>query len=206
MIEYKVYTDGAASKGNSSYGFLITVEDVILYAESHFVADATNQQMELTAISRACAHVFNLMKKNYDADGNCVLEDKCEILSDSAYCINCWIEDWWKTWLKNGWVNSKKQPVANKELWEELIPYFYHPYFSFIKVSGHSGDRWNDWVDKMVQTTKKTKKEYMFKYDVNTELLDVDMEPEWDNKFDNIKDLNNIAQRFEKIYDAISKE
>lgn len=57
-----------------------------------------------------------------------------------------------------GWRNSKKEPVANRELWERLIPYFENPRFSFEKVKGHSGEKdWNDYVDRLAVEAKKTK-------------------------------------------------
>ena len=55
----------------------------------------------------------------------------------------------------NGWLNSKKQPVANKELWEKLIPYFENPRFSFEKVKGHSGNQLNELVDKMAVAARQ---------------------------------------------------
>ena len=53
-----------------------------------------------------------------------------------------------------GWVTSQKMPVANKELWEELIPTFDDMRFEYRKVKGHQkGDsftaRWNNYVDRL---------------------------------------------------------
>ena len=81
-------------------------------------------------------------------------KENITVLSDSAYCINCYKQGWWRAWVSNGWVNSKKEPVANKELWRQLIPFFENPLFSFVKVKGHNGNDtadayWNDIVDKM---------------------------------------------------------
>ena len=46
------------------------------------------------------------------------------IYTDSAYLINCANQGWYLKWMTNGWMTSQKTPVANKELWEELIPTF----------------------------------------------------------------------------------
>lgn len=60
----------------------------------------------------------------------------------------------------NGWVNSKGQAVANKFLWEALIPFFESPQFTFEKVKGHAGNRvdqhsyWNNYVDKLAVEAK----------------------------------------------------
>ena len=75
--------------------------------------------------------------------------DKVEVISDSAYCIRCYKDKWWENWLRNGWLNSKKQPVANKELWESLIPFFKDNRFTFKNCKGHAGNYWNEYVDKL---------------------------------------------------------
>lgn len=198
MINYKIYTDGASSKGSGACGFILFADDVLVRAESFYFEDVTNQEMELAGIAAGCAYVFSIMKKYYDADNNCILEDKCEILSDSAYCVNCWIEDWWKVWIKNGWLNSKKQPVANRELWEMILPYFYHPYFSFTKVKGHNGDQWNEWIDKFVQRTKLNQKACIVCLK-NTEV-------EWGVSEKDEIDLQNISHRFQSIFDKMEEE
>jgi ribonuclease HI len=56
-------------------------------------------------------------------------------------------------------MNSKKQPVANRTLWEELIPYFCDARFKFEKVKGHNGkidenSKWNEFVDDLAVEAK----------------------------------------------------
>jgi ribonuclease HI len=43
---------------------------------------------------------------------------RVDIYSDSAYVINCFRDKWYERWRKNGWVNSQKKPVENRDLWE----------------------------------------------------------------------------------------
>ena len=74
---------------------------------------------------------------------------------NSAYCMNCYSQGWWKNWVKNGWLNSKKQPVANKVLWTYLIPYFESDIFNFYKVKGHDDDYWNNYVDRRAVEAKE---------------------------------------------------
>ena len=74
------------------------------------------------------------------------------IYTDSAYLINCANQGWYLKWMTNGWMTSQKTPVANKELWEELIPTFDDTRFEYRKVRGHQkGDsftsKWNNYVD-----------------------------------------------------------
>ena len=49
------------------------------------------------------------------------LEGRLEVVSDSTYVVNCFRDRWWEGWLKRDWKNSKKEPVANRDLWEPLI-------------------------------------------------------------------------------------
>ena len=68
-------------------------------------------------------------------------------------------QNWWKAWRANGWRNSKKEPVANQDLWEGIIPFFMKtPGYDFIKVKGHAGNEYNEIVDKMAV---RAKEEYM---------------------------------------------
>lgn len=145
MVE--IYTDGATSNNGyeGSYGgwaFIVVENDKIIRAGKGHEDNTTNNQCELTAIINACCY----------AEG---LGAPVTIFSDSAYCVNCYKQKWYKNWLKNGWVNSKKEPVANRVLWERLIPFFENPNFSFEKVKGHSINKYNNIVDKMAVEAKE---------------------------------------------------
>jgi len=152
-MNYRFYTDGATSGngyGNALGGWawllLNEQENVILKTAGH-LDDATNNICELTAVIDACQYAYHKME----------LDDPhptFTIYSDSAYIINCYKQKWYKKWQTNGWINSKRQPVANRELWEYLIPYFEDPMFSFEKVKGHADDKWNNIVDEMAVRAK----------------------------------------------------
>jgi ribonuclease HI len=72
------------------------------------------------------------------------------IVSDSTYVVNCFRDRWYAGWLNRGWTNSKKQPVANRDLWEPLIQlYLERKNLRFQWVKGHSGDPMNDLVDRL---------------------------------------------------------
>ena len=43
------------------------------------------------------------------------------VYSDSAYVVNCFRDKWYERWRQNGWKNSQKKPVENRDLWEALI-------------------------------------------------------------------------------------
>ena len=50
-------------------------------------------------------------------------------------------------------MNSKKELVKNKELWEYLdkrIHFFEQDFdIEFVKVKGHSGNKWNEKCDRL---------------------------------------------------------
>lgn len=140
MVE--LYTDGATSK--NGYADAVGGWAYILYFDGEEksrgygqVKGATNQQMELRALIEGCkeARIFT--------------KGRIYVYSDSAYAMNCYAQKWHENWQRNGWKNAKKEPVANKELWEELIPYFEDCDFTFTKVKGHSTNKGNLEVDKL---------------------------------------------------------
>lgn len=100
--------------------------------------DTTNQQMEIKAITEA---LKRLKKANY----------QIHIFSDSAYVVNCMNEKWWHNWKSNGWINSQKKPVANREFWEELLQVIEDNFLNvtFHKAKGHSNIYYNELADKL---------------------------------------------------------
>ena len=143
----KLYTDGATTNNGKENAFggwaYIGVDEdkKIFIRDSGFIPNATNNICELTAVINGCNAV----------------KDKNELVvvySDSAYIINCYKQKWYNKWQINDWKNSKKEPVANKELWKQLIPYFDNVMFSFEKVPGHAGHVYNEMVDQMAVQAK----------------------------------------------------
>lgn len=126
-----VFTDGACSGNPGPGGWAWAVPGGRW--ESGYAARTTNQRMEVTAVLEAVrAH-----------DG------PLEIWSDSTYVVNCFRDRWWEGWLRRGWRNSQKKPVANRDLWEPLVDLYQDRpgQIAFRWVRGHAGDRLNDFVD-----------------------------------------------------------
>jgi ribonuclease HI len=72
------------------------------------------------------------------------------VVSDSTYVVNCFRDKWWEGWLRRGWLNSQRKPVANRDLWEPLINLVrLRDDVQFRWVKGHSGDPMNDLVDRL---------------------------------------------------------
>lgn len=141
IIEY--YTDGACSPnpGVGGYAWIRVEENAVMNSGGGYSPKSTNQIMELKAIREACD----------EAERNGFIKpfSSIHIYTDSAYAYNCWKQQWYRTWQSNGWRNSKKEPVANKDLWEQLIPFFENPAITFHKVSGHTGNYYNEMVDDL---------------------------------------------------------
>ena len=142
-----IYTDGATSgngKENAVGGWGWYCEDTSDMDFGSVVKNATNQVCELLAAIEACQYASQRIKNQISFPMETI-----KIMSDSAYLVNCWKEQWYKTWRNNGWKNSKKEPVANQDLWEELINYFEDPNYEFIKVRGHAGIIGNEKADHL---------------------------------------------------------
>ena len=86
--------------------------------------NTTNNRMELTALIEALS---------------ALKEDRLylRIFSDSSYLVNCFRNKWYVSWQKNGWKNSRKQPVENRELWEKLLDLLKGNRAEFNLVKGH---------------------------------------------------------------------
>ncbi len=57
--------------------------------------------------------------------------------------------------MKNGWKNASKEPVKNKELWQELYELTKVHNVTFIKVKGHSDNEYNNRCDEMAREAIK---------------------------------------------------
>ena len=101
--------------------------------------DTTNNIMEITAVIEA----LKLLKKPCEVD----------LYSDSAYVVNCFNNGWIYNWIKNNWKTASKEPVKNKELWQELYNLTKIHKVKFIKVKGHSDDLGNQLVDGLLNKT-----------------------------------------------------
>ena len=53
--------------------------------------------------------------------------------------------------MKNGWRTANKEPVKNKELWQELYALTKKHKVEFIKVKGHADNEFNNRCDEMAR-------------------------------------------------------
>ena len=133
-----LYTDGACSGNPGPGGWgAVLIFNGIEKELSGANPSTTNNIMEITAV----------------IEGLKALKRPCNvnIYSDSAYVVNCFEKDWINTWIKNNWVNSKKEPVKNKELWLELLNLTKIHNVTFNKVKGHSNVKYNNRCDELAR-------------------------------------------------------
>lgn len=128
-----IYTDGACSgnPGPGGWAWAIAPDGEVHGCGGQ--AHTTNQRMEMTAVLEA-------LRSN---------PGQVTIVSDSTYVVNCFRDRWWVRWQANGWRNSKKEPVANTDIWKPLIELVQQRQPAFQWVKGHSGDFMNDVVDRL---------------------------------------------------------
>jgi ribonuclease HI len=147
--EVHVYTDGSStgSRGPGGYGAVISFGEGEMVEISGGERDTTNLRMEITA---ACAALENI------GEGHAVI-----VYADASYLVNCMRRGWHEKWRKNGWLNYRKRPVANRDLWERLLrATARHREVRWKKVKGHSRTAGahksgNDRADELAVTARK---------------------------------------------------
>ncbi len=139
----RIHTDGAC-RGNPGPGGWAWAEGTTRYA-SGAEAHTTNQRMEVRAAIEALRSTP---------------EGAVEIVSDSSYVVKCFNDKWYLGWRRRGLKNSQGQPVANRDLWEELFALALESerqvIFSWVK--GHSGDPMNEFVDALATLSADTQR------------------------------------------------
>jgi len=127
-----IYTDGACSANGTTqsrggWAAVLVCDDADQAKElSGAERPATNQRMEIRAV----------------IEGLRALKKPCNVTvySDSAYVVSCMNQRWFDRWRRNGWLNSSKKQVANRQLWEDLLDAVENGGHraNFKKVKGHA--------------------------------------------------------------------
>ena len=143
MDKVIIYTDGACSgnPGPGGWGSILMMGENRKEI-SGGKKDTTNNVMELTAVIEA----LKLLKRPC----------KVDLYSDSAYVVNAFLQNWIFGWIKNGWKNSSKEEVKNKELWQELFSLTKIHDVTFHKVKGHADNEYNNRCDELARNAIKS--------------------------------------------------
>ena len=131
----RIYTDGSCRMGVGGWAWWNEDTNEV---KSGFAHNTTNQRMEIYAA--------------YEALHDHMDDEEITIVSDSAYLVNCFGQDWWIRWQRNKWLKSDGITVANRDIWEPLIDLVQeHGHVRFEWVRGHSGVHGNEKVDAIAQ-------------------------------------------------------
>lgn len=130
-----IYVDGAC-RGNPGLGgwgaYIQHQKEQFCYCGG--ALDTTNNRMELTAGIQALLHT----------PADAILD----IWTDSNY-VKQGITEWIIGWKKNGWKNSKKEDVANADLWKQLDELTQNRKITWHWVKGHAGHFGNEMADAL---------------------------------------------------------
>ena len=133
----EIYSDGACSgnPGPGGYGTILrcgTHEKEL----SGYAPETTNNRMELLgaisgleALKRPCS---------------------VRVVTDSQYLVKGMTE-WISGWQKKNWKNSKKEEVANRDLWERLLDLAQKHEIEWNWVKGHAGHAENERCDELAR-------------------------------------------------------
>ena len=137
--EIKIYTDGACLNNGTEFsvgGWAAILDNGKKQLKiSGQVQNTTSNRMELMAIYEALKALNN---ENLNV----------KVYTDSAYARNGCIS-WLEKWKKNDWKNSKRKPVENQDLWQEIDLLIQKHQIEFIHVKGHSGEPMNELADSL---------------------------------------------------------
>ncbi len=138
-----LYTDGACSgnPGLGGWGALLRYgqhEKELSGSEQ----ETTNNRMELMGV----------------IGGLRALKRPCSVAvyTDSQY-VRQGMLTWMENWKKNGWRNSKKEPVKNQDLWKQLDELASQHQIEWHWVKGHAGNPDNERVDALATAAIKRK-------------------------------------------------
>ncbi|NPV27086.1 MAG: ribonuclease HI [Firmicutes bacterium] len=97
--------------------------------------NVTNNQMELQGVIAALSQLKR--------------PAIVHLYTDSAYIHNAFTQGWIEKWQKNNWLTSTREPVKNRELWEEIIRLTHVHQIHWHKVKGHADNEENNRADEL---------------------------------------------------------
>jgi ribonuclease HI len=137
----EIFSDGACTgnPGPGGYGTILRYgkrEKEI----SGYCSDTTNNRMELIAVIKG----LEALKR----------PSRVRIVTDSNYVFKG-ITTWIHTWQKRNWLNSRKEAVLNRDLWERLLRVSKPHTIEWRWVRGHAGHPENERCDKLAREAIK---------------------------------------------------
>lgn len=156
-MKIRIFTDGACSENPGPGGWA-----AVFNSESKCKTisgneqETTNNRMELKAVIESFKRIVDKFKSIEDV--------QFELYSDSAYVVNSINNGWIGKWQSNNWKTTKGDDVKNKDLWEEFINLHTEIkslgiVVKIIKIKGHTGNTFNELVDKIAKEESMIAKE-----------------------------------------------
>ncbi|MGH7153116.1 MAG: ribonuclease HI [Acetobacteraceae bacterium] len=102
-------------------------------------AATTNNRMELTAATKALEALTR--------------PSLVVLHTDSEYLKNG-VTRWHTGWVRRNWRNASGDPVANMDLWQQLLEAVARHQIDWRWVRGHSGDVMNERVDALATAAR----------------------------------------------------
>ena len=125
-----IYTDGSGGygplgeRGVCGYAAIVWFSDDTTMTLGGTKADSTHQRAELLALITALEYLKQHSKS-----------ESSSIFSDFKYAIDAINHNWIDKWQHNGWLNTKGNPINDRDLWLQLrgnhLATFHH-------IMGHS--------------------------------------------------------------------
>ena len=138
----ELWTDGACSgnPGPGGWAAILVARDA---------AGTIVRQLELSGADPATTN--NRMELQAVISGLRAVERpaRLTIHIDSSYVMDAIVKGWHVGWVKRGWTTAAKQPVKNRELWEELLALVAQHTITWQKVTGHAGVALNERCDEL---------------------------------------------------------
>jgi ribonuclease HI len=136
-----IYTDGGANPnpGAGGWGVLLIADNGVEKELSGSEKNTTNNRMELRAVIEA----LRALKRP------CAID----LYVDSEY-VKKGVTEWMEKWIKNNWINSQKESVKNRDLWEILNKELTRHKVQWHWVKGHAGNVYNERVDQLATAAR----------------------------------------------------
>jgi ribonuclease HI len=131
-----VYTDGACRGNPGPGGYAAIIDDGVLKTElTRGYRWTTNNRMEIQSVIAALETIL--------------AGAPIQLFSDSQYVLNTLSKGWISGWKRKGWINTAREPVKNRDLWEQLDLLVTGHKMTYQWVRGHASNPLNNRCDEM---------------------------------------------------------
>lgn len=142
-----IYTDGSSyyKDGTGGWAFVVVRNDLEIYQNFGNKRNTTISVMEMLAVYNSMKYI----KRNFIDKNKKV---KVRIFCDSAFVVNTFLEKWYIRWREMEWYG-----VKNSKLWRKILDLYFTKGMNieFVKIKGHSGNKWNDIADFYAGSARK---------------------------------------------------